>query len=90
MGAMAMCFAGHLFALYIGIAIGGSLVGWVLGYVDYGPGVEQTERSLLGIRTLYALASAATGIILLFILRSYSLDRAWAESREQRMAAAPA
>ena len=89
-GAMAMSFAGHLFALKIGIAIGGSLVGWVLGYVDYAPGIEQTERSLLGIRFLYALASAAAGIILLFILRSYSLDRDWAESREPRIKAAPA
>ena len=89
-GAMAMSFAGHLFALKIGIAIGGSLVGWILSYVNYVPNVEQTELSLLGIRVLYALASAAAGIVLLVLLRFYTLDREWAAGRTQRISEATA
>ena len=86
-GAMAMSFAGHLFALKIGIAIGGSLVGWTLGYVDYVPNVEQTDRALFGIRCLYAAASAAAGAILLILLRYYTLNREWAETRAQQRVA---
>jgi GPH family glycoside/pentoside/hexuronide:cation symporter len=43
-GAMAMFFAGQLFALKMGNSVGGGSAGWILGMFGYEANVEQTER----------------------------------------------
>src|ERR1044071_6800218 len=53
-GAMAMFFAGQLFALKMGISVGGGAGGWILGMFGYKPNVEQTARSLFGIKLAFA------------------------------------
>ncbi len=58
--ATAMTFSGHLFALKLGAAIGGSMLGWILagyGYQEPVTGVAQVQSSL-----------TVTGIVLLMTL----------------------
>lgn len=80
-GAMAMSYSAHLLALKFGIALGGALAGWSLGWVGYQPNAEQTPEALNGIVFLFGWASAIAGVLLVFCLRFYRLDRAWAEAR---------
>lgn len=77
-GAMAMSYSGHLLALKIGIAVGGALSGWILGWVGYLPNAEQTAAALSGIVFLYAWASAIAGAVLWVCFRFYRLNREWA------------
>jgi len=77
-GAMAMSYSGHLLALKIGIAMGGALSGWILGWVGYQPNAEQTPEALSGIVFLYAWASAIAGVVLVTSFRFYRLTREWA------------
>ena len=86
-GAMAMSYSGHLLALKIGIAMGGALSGWILGYVGYVPNADQTVEALGGIVFLYAWASAIAGVILWLCFRFYRLDRDWAAGNATPVAA---
>lgn len=72
--AMAMSFSGHLWALKIGIAIGGALTGWMLAGFGYEANVAQSESSLLGIKLIFSAASAIAGVLVLLALRSYKLS----------------
>ncbi len=78
-GAMAMSFSGHLLALKIGIAMGGALTGWILGWVGYQPNVEQTESALNGIVLIYAGSSVVAGIAIFICFGFYRLTKQWAE-----------
>jgi GPH family glycoside/pentoside/hexuronide:cation symporter len=72
--AMAMSFSGHLWALKIGIAIGGALTGWMLAGFGYEANVAQSESALLGIKLIFSAASAVAGVLVLLILRNYKLS----------------
>jgi glycoside/pentoside/hexuronide:cation symporter, GPH family len=76
-GAMAMFFAGQLFALKMGISIGGGAGGWILGMFGYQANVEQTERSLFGIKLAFAGAPLVTAILVVIILQFYKLKKGW-------------
>lgn len=78
-GAMAMSFSGHLLALKIGIAVGGALTGWILGWVGYQPNAEQTATALNGIVFIYAGSSVIAGALVWICFRLYRLDKAWAQ-----------
>ncbi|MBL9166182.1 MAG: MFS transporter [Verrucomicrobiales bacterium] len=76
-GAMAMFFAGQLFALKMGISVGGGSGGWILGVFGYQANVEQTERSLTGIKVAFAGAPLAAAILVVILLQFYKLKKGW-------------
>lgn len=76
-GAMAMFFAGQLFALKMGISVGGGSAGWILGIFGYEANVEQTERSLLGIKLAFAGAPLVAAILVVVLLQFYKLKKGW-------------
>lgn len=76
-GAMAMFFAGQLFALKMGISIGGGSAGWILGVFGYKANVEQTERSLFGIKLAFAGAPLAAAFLVLMLMQFYKLKKGW-------------
>jgi glycoside/pentoside/hexuronide:cation symporter, GPH family len=79
-GAMAMFFAGQLFALKMGISIGGGSAGWILGFFGYQANVEQSEKSLLGIKVAFAGAPLAAAIVVLILLQFYKLKKGWEQN----------
>lgn len=76
-GAMAMFFAGQLFALKMGISIGGGCAGWILAMFGYKANVEQTARSLFGIKLAFAGGPLLAAILVLFLLQIYKLTKGW-------------
>jgi GPH family glycoside/pentoside/hexuronide:cation symporter len=76
-GAMAMFFAGQLFALKMGISVGGGSGGWILGMFGYQANVEQTDRSLLGIKLAFAGAPLVAAVLVIIILQFYKLKKGW-------------
>lgn len=81
-GAMAMFFAGQLFALKMGISVGGGSAGWILGMFGYEANVEQSERSLMGIKLAFAGAPLVAAIVVVILLQFYKLKKGW-EQRER-------
>jgi GPH family glycoside/pentoside/hexuronide:cation symporter len=76
-GAMAMFLAGQLFALKMGISIGGGCAGWILGIFGYKPNVEQSEQSLFGIKLAFAGAPLVAAIVVVILLHFYRLKKGW-------------
>ncbi|MBU2699105.1 GPH family glycoside/pentoside/hexuronide:cation symporter [Sporomusaceae bacterium BoRhaA] len=67
-------FAGTLFVLKLGLALGGALIGWMLAGVDYQAGAAtQAPLTLQGIVALFTIVPALTYFISAFISRSYTL-----------------
>jgi GPH family glycoside/pentoside/hexuronide:cation symporter len=79
-GAMAMFFAGQLFALKMGISIGGGCGGWILGTFGYKANVEQTERSLLGIKLAFAGAPLVAAMLVVMLMHFYQLKKGWEQN----------
>ncbi len=76
-GAMAMFFAGQLFALKMGISIGGGSGGWILGVFGYKPNVEQTAHSLFGIKLAFAGGPLVAAVLVLVLMHFYKLKKGW-------------
>lgn len=76
-GAMAMFFAGQLFALKLGISIGGGSGGWILGVFGYKPNVEQSAESLRGIKLAFAGGPIVAAIIVFILMQFYTLKKGW-------------
>jgi GPH family glycoside/pentoside/hexuronide:cation symporter len=76
-GAMAMFFAGQLFALKLGISIGGGSGGWILGVFGYKANVEQSAESLLGIKLAFAGGPIVAAIIVFILMQFYKLKKGW-------------
>jgi len=59
-----------VFALWIGLALGGAIAGWMESFYGYQPNAVQTERALLGIRMIPSVyaggAFLACAVCLLF------------------------
>jgi len=68
-----------VFALWVGLALGGAIAGWLLSLYGYQSNAVQTEHALLGIRltaSVYAgLAFAATTVCLFFYPITKELNR---------------
>src|SRR5690625_5708982 len=61
--ATGLIMAASLFALKLGLTLGGAIVGWILaGYGFIEGGVAQSETTLSGIRLLMSLFPAIFGI----------------------------
>jgi GPH family glycoside/pentoside/hexuronide:cation symporter len=76
--ATAMTFSGHLFALKMGAAIGGALLGWTLAAYGYQEPINdidqiQTANALTGILMLMTLFPAVCGVVVYFCGRQYKL-----------------
>jgi GPH family glycoside/pentoside/hexuronide:cation symporter len=78
-GAMAMFCGGHLFALKVGNAVGGSLTGVVLAISGYEANVEQSAAALRGIVIAFAGSSVVGALLVIACLRYYRLTRGWQE-----------
>lgn len=80
--------AGVVFALWIGLALGGAVAGWLFSFYGYVPNVVQTARSLEGIRltaSVYAgLAFAACAVCLLFYPLTRQLTQDTADELAER------
>ena len=74
---MAMFFAGQLFALKMGISIGGGCSGWILGMFGYEANVEQSPRSLFGIKLAFAGGPLVAAVAVLLLLQLYKLKKGW-------------
>lgn len=74
---MAMAYSGHLMALKLGLAFGGACAGWLLGYFDYVPNAEQSERTLNGIVLIYAAGPVVCTLITMAVFRYYRLTNAF-------------
>ena len=79
-GALALYFAGQLFALKMGISVGGGLSGRILGMFGYQPNVEQTATSLLGIKLAFAGGPLLAALLVLGLLQFYRLRKGWDQS----------
>ena len=63
-------FAGIVFALKVGLSLGGALTGWVLAAYQYVPNAVQTPHALMGIRlsaTIYSALPLVIGLVCLII-----------------------
>ena len=69
-----LLMAASLFALKMGLAIGGSFVGWILEYHGFVANVEQTAESLGGIRLLMSLYPALFGAVGVALMLFYPLN----------------
>lgn len=76
-GALALFFAGQLFALKMGISVGGGLSGRILGMFGYQANVEQTATSLLGIKIAFAGAPLVAAVLVVVLLQFYKLKKGW-------------
>ncbi len=65
--------AASLFALKLGLAFGGTLVGWILDYHGFIANAVQTEATTLGIRMLMSFYPAVFGIVGGLVMLFYPL-----------------
>jgi glycoside/pentoside/hexuronide:cation symporter, GPH family len=71
--ATGLIMAASLFALKLGLAFGGTFVGWILEFHGFIPRLEQTEQAIFGIRMLMSFYPAIFGIIGGLVMISYPL-----------------
>ena len=79
-GALALFFAGQLFALKLGISVGGGLGGRILGMFGYRPNVEQSADSLFGIKLAFAGAPVVAAVVVVVLLHFYKLKKGWEQA----------
>lgn len=71
--ATALIMAASLFALKLGVALGGAGTAWVLAAYGYQPNQPQTAEALKGIRLLMSVYPAIFGIIGVVLMLFYPL-----------------
>jgi len=72
--ATGLIMAASLFALKLGLALGGSIVGWILSYSGFVANQVQTAEALTGIKLLMSVYPAIAGIIGGAIMLFYPLN----------------
>ncbi len=88
--ATAMTFSGHLFALKLGAAIGGSMLGWLLALYGYQApiaGIDQlqTSQALDGISLLMSLFPAGCGVVVFGLSWVYRLNSATIRQVQEKL-----
>jgi sugar (glycoside-pentoside-hexuronide) transporter len=73
--ATAMTFAATVFALKLGLSIGGAVSGWLLKYYGYVANAEQSDRALDGIRYMMSVFPATAFLAAVGVLLFYKIDR---------------
>jgi GPH family glycoside/pentoside/hexuronide:cation symporter len=71
--ATGLVMAASLFALKLGLTVGGALVGWLLSYYGFVANQEQTVETLSGIVSLMSVFPAVFGVIGGLIMMFYPL-----------------
>ena len=74
--ATGLVMAASLFALKLGLTLGGALVGWILGWYGFEAGVAQPEETMFGIRMIMSVYPALFGLIGGLIMFFYPLKDA--------------
>ncbi len=72
--ATGLVMSASLFALKLGVALGASILAWILAGYGYQPNVEQTATSLLGIKMAMSFYSAIPAVIGAAIMIFYPLS----------------
>ncbi len=72
--ATGLIFSGILFALKMGVAVGGAVAAWLLAFYGYESGVEQSAATREGIAILFTLVPGAVSLIVVLVTYFYSLD----------------
>ncbi|WBU47477.1 MFS transporter [Kosakonia pseudosacchari] len=79
-----LVFSTALFAIKFGLALGGAVVGWVLGAVDYAPNqAAQSATVLTTINALFTLIPCLLFICMVLLLTRYKLNSQVADSIAQ-------
>ncbi|QEG36434.1 MFS transporter [Bythopirellula goksoeyrii] len=73
--ATAMTFALTVFALKLGLSLGGAFQGWLLDYYQYAPNAAQSEHTLEGIRLLMSIFPAISFFLGVGALLYYKIDK---------------
>lgn len=73
--ATAMTFAGILFALKLGLSLGGAIAGKLLALYKYVPNVKQSAEALKGIRYMMSIYPAILFFIGVVALLFYKIDK---------------
>ncbi|MDZ7271115.1 MAG: MFS transporter [candidate division KSB1 bacterium] len=71
--ATGLVMSASLFALKLGLTVGGALVGWILAYYGFVANQPQTERALHGILQLMSVFPAIAGLIGGLVMVAYPL-----------------
>lgn len=72
--ATGLLMAASLFSIKFGLALGGTILGWLLSLYGFQPNVEQTEQALLGIRLIISVFPAVFCLITIVIIWFYPLN----------------
>jgi glycoside/pentoside/hexuronide:cation symporter, GPH family len=72
--ATGLIMAASLFALKLGLTLGGAAVGWILGAYGFEAGVLQSEETMTGIRLLMSFFPAVFGIAGGLVMLFYPLN----------------
>ncbi|MCG8373362.1 MAG: glycoside-pentoside-hexuronide (GPH):cation symporter, partial [Balneolales bacterium] len=85
--ATALIMAASLFALKLGVALGGAITGWVLGAYGFEANAVQTPETLEGIRLLVSVFPAIFGILAFVVILFYPLTNAKMKEIEEELIA---
>ncbi|HUD74216.1 MAG TPA: MFS transporter, partial [Terracidiphilus sp.] len=64
-----------VFALWVGLALGGAMTGWMFSFFGYQPNLAQTAHTLLGIRLISSLCAGLVYLAASVCLLFYGIDR---------------
>ena len=88
-----LIFSGALFALKLGMALGGAILGWLLAYFGYqGDAATQTPEAINGILLTFTIVPALGHFALIWVVSRCKLteeasERIRAELEERKTAA---
>ncbi len=85
--ATGLVMAASLFALKLGLTLGGAFVGWTLAYYGFVSQAAQTDETIIGIRLLMSVYPAIFGIIGGLIMLFYPLTNKMMEKIEEDLTA---
>lgn len=82
-----LVYAGVLFAIKIGVALGGAIIGWLLAWYEFVPNVAATARSVDGIKTIFSLVPAIFFLGAIALLGVYGLSEGRVAEVEEQLQA---
>lgn len=82
-----LIMAASLFALKLGLMLGGAMVGWLLSYYGFVANEAQTPEALAGIRYLMTIFPAIIGVIGGCLMFTYPLTNRKMEEIEEELTA---
>ena len=85
--ATALLMAASLFALKLGLALGGTLVGWILAYYGFVANQAQTAEAMTGIVLLLSVYPAVIGVVGGLLMIRYPLTNKMMVKIEEELTA---